>query len=157
MAVFTVHAPAGAANADATVFVREGFSWSAFSFGPLWLLWNRLWLAFGLWLFWIVALGAAATALKLGPNSVLIAHLLGQVFLGLEAGALLRDKLARRGLPLLDVVVGRAIEDVEARFFGKARRSSQPATASETAPPSLRKPNDDQAVLGLFPTMGERW
>ena len=59
MAVFTVHAPAGAANADATVFVREGFSWSAFSFGPLWLLWNRLWLAFGLWLVWIVALGAA--------------------------------------------------------------------------------------------------
>ena len=156
MAVFTVHSPEGASNADATTFVREGFSWPAFSFGPLWLLWNRLWFAFGLWLVWIAALGAGAAWLKLGANSVLAAHLLGQVFLGLEASALLRDKLARRGLALRDIVVGRAMEDVEIRFFRRARRPAQSEPASSVAT-GLRKPSDEQAVLGLFPNMGERW
>ena len=27
------------------MFVRDGFSFAAFLFGPLWFLWHRLWLA----------------------------------------------------------------------------------------------------------------
>src|SRR4051794_11415266 len=54
MPVYTVHAPArqnlgggptSIAAADKFVFVRDGFHVWAFVFGPLWLLFHRLWLA----------------------------------------------------------------------------------------------------------------
>src|ERR1700724_2364046 len=50
MPVYTVHAPQGADTAvrdgtDRFVFVRDGFFVWAFIFGPVWLLWHRLWLA----------------------------------------------------------------------------------------------------------------
>ena len=48
MPVYTVHAPSpGGADLRATdkfVFVRDGFHFWAMVFGPVWLLWNRLWL-----------------------------------------------------------------------------------------------------------------
>src|SRR5213596_1899745 len=48
MPVYTVHAPSPAGAdlraADKFVFVRDGFHFWAMVFGPLWLLWNRLWL-----------------------------------------------------------------------------------------------------------------
>ena len=49
MAVFTVHIPPSVAGeappAEKIMFLREGFSWSAAMLGPLWLLWNRAFLA----------------------------------------------------------------------------------------------------------------
>src|SRR4029077_16824986 len=49
MAIYTVHEPPlkrydTAADPDRFVFVRDGFSWSAFLFGPLWVLRHRMWL-----------------------------------------------------------------------------------------------------------------
>ena len=48
MPVFTVHAPVDAArraDSDRFVFVRDGFHFWAFLFGPLWFISHRLWLA----------------------------------------------------------------------------------------------------------------
>src|SRR5260221_8049135 len=50
-------------EAERVVFLREKFSWPAFVFGPLWLLWNRLWLGFAFWLGAEALIGAAVTAL----------------------------------------------------------------------------------------------
>src|SRR5229473_3391826 len=54
MPVYTVHAPsATAADLRATdkfTFVRDGFHFWAMVLGPLWLLWNRLWLALIGWI-----------------------------------------------------------------------------------------------------------
>src|SRR4051812_28041644 len=61
MAVFTVHLPRrldDPAAVERVKFVREGFSWAAFFFGPLWLLFHRLWLTFLLWVVAAVALAA---------------------------------------------------------------------------------------------------
>ena len=49
MTVYTVHEPPpreGQADADTDrfVFVRDGFDFWAFLFGPLWMIWRRLWL-----------------------------------------------------------------------------------------------------------------
>ena len=56
MPVYTVHAPTArtpiSAPTDRFVFVRDGFHFWAFLFGPLWLVWHRLWLAL---IGWIVA------------------------------------------------------------------------------------------------------
>src|SRR6478672_11524495 len=53
MNVYTVHLKGSKddlAALERAVFVREGFSWAALIVGPLWLLWNRLWLALIVWL-----------------------------------------------------------------------------------------------------------
>ena len=61
MTTYTVHEPparAGeaAGDPDRFVFVRDGFYFWAFLFGPLWLLWRRLWLVL---LLYLVAIEAA--------------------------------------------------------------------------------------------------
>ncbi len=61
-------------------------------------------------------------------EAALLVVALGQAFLGLEAPALTRDRLARRGFGLVDVVVGERREDVETLFY--RRRSLRRATAS---------------------------
>ena len=52
MSIYTVHMKATSDEPSAferAVFVRDGFGWWAFLFGPLWLLWNRAWLGFVVW------------------------------------------------------------------------------------------------------------
>src|SRR5215218_1733222 len=45
MAIYVVMEPPGRTEAaDATVLVRDGFSWLAFLVAPLWLAWHRLWI-----------------------------------------------------------------------------------------------------------------
>ncbi len=51
-------------EAERVVFLLEKFSWPALLFGPLWLLWNRLWLAFAFWFAAMALIGAAVAALK---------------------------------------------------------------------------------------------
>lgn len=153
MAVYTVHAPASA-DTDATVFVREDFSWAAFAFGPLWLARHTLWLALLAWDVWIAAFAAGAWLLKLPANANLLIFLAGQTFLGLEAKALLRDKLTRRGFSLVDVVVGNAREEIETMFFRRRAHGRKPV-----AEPQARRPNvastGVQDAIGLFPNAGD--
>lgn len=126
MAVYTVHSPVG--GADAAVFVREHFSWPAFVFGPFWLAWRRLWLGLALWFGAAALVGLGFWLARPSAEAALLVVALGQVFLGLEAPALTRDRLTRRGFGLVDVVVGERREDVETLFY--RRRSLRRATAS---------------------------
>jgi hypothetical protein len=95
---WTAHIRSGAAP----VLVREGFSWGALCFGPIWLALHRAWIAAVLTVVTtivIVALapdGAAATSL-----TALI------VLLGLSGNDLRRWSLDRRGYLLAQVVVAR--------------------------------------------------
>ena len=65
MPVYTVHAPGAGGtdlrSTDRFVFVRDGFHFWAFLFGPLWLVAHRLWLAL---LGWIIAVIALQLVLK---------------------------------------------------------------------------------------------
>ena len=70
MPVYTVHAPV-ANNSDIRAtdrfaFVRDGFHVWAFLFGPLWLVWHRLWLALIGWIIVVVALDLAMRRLGAG-------------------------------------------------------------------------------------------
>ena len=66
MAIYTVHLPVKARDAvdlaDNTRFLRDGFSWGALVFGPLWLLRQRLWLEL---FFYIVIAGLVLLAQKI--------------------------------------------------------------------------------------------
>src|SRR5260221_4731277 len=102
MAVYTVHVPLsrdGASAPERFVFVRDGFSFAALLFGPLWMLRHRMWLAL---LGYSVVTAALALGLRLhasaGAGAVVWALFARLVWV--EAGTLrrfhtLRGRLAR--------------------------------------------------------------
>ena len=134
MTIFTVHVPRDPVEplvlAERVRFVADGFSWGAFVFGPLWLLWNRLWLGLVLW---IVAAGLVGLlgALGLRPVSLLGLGLMIEYFFGLEGNGLLASALRDRGLVLTDVVAARGCEAAERSYFRRLARA-RPAAAAAT-------------------------
>jgi hypothetical protein len=168
MSVYTVHEPprrAGTAAADVErfAFVRDGFSWWAFLFAPLWMLRHRMWLVL---LGYVVVAGAIEIPMRMSGGSVLATSLIGillGLLVGLEAGTLRRFTLNRRGWKNLAVVSGDDLEDAERRFFDAwlQRKSSSsngppaPMPGPASAAPSWRGPLGSD-VIGLFPEPGVR-
>src|SRR6478735_7087805 len=110
MSVYTVHAPSPAGAdlraTDKFVFVRDGFHFWAMIFGPLWLLWNRLWLATVGWIIAAVALDIVLAKLGADRGAIFFADVLVAILMGLEAASLQRWTLSRRRWRQLDTVVG---------------------------------------------------
>ena len=109
MPVYTVHVPsASAADFRATdkfIFVRDGFHFWAMVFGPLWLIWKRLWLALLGWIIAIVALEIVLARLGAGSAAIVSADVMVALLMGFEAASLQRWTLSRRNWRQLDVVV----------------------------------------------------
>ena len=82
MPVYTVHAPtangADPGVTDRFVFVRDGFHFWAMIFGPLWLVWNRLWLATIGWIIAVVALEIVLAKLGVGRMGMFAANVLAR-------------------------------------------------------------------------------
>ncbi len=160
MAIYTVHEPplrtgAAAPDPDRHVFVRDGFSFWAFIFAPLWMLRYRLWLVLVLYILVLVALEAAvriagASAFAVGAIGVLLSLLIG-----LEAGSLRRFTLRRRGWTYAGVVSGDDREAAERRFFDiwvqRDRKPPAPAVTPAALNPNLPRTSD---IIGLFPQPG---
>jgi len=122
MQTFTVHEPPHPPadrvdRAEGLVFIKEGFSWGAALFGPLWLLAHRLW--------WPLLGYVAAYA---SIEAVRLARIIDQRWIGLlllalnlllafEGDSLRRWALDRRGWRLLGAANGRNRAECERRFF----------------------------------------
>jgi hypothetical protein len=99
------------------VFVRDGFSWSAALFAPLWMLAHRLWLPL---LGYVVAAALIELVRESGVVAsgwTTIAAIALNLLVGFEADTLRRWSLGRRGWAMLGSVSGRNREDCERRFF----------------------------------------
>ncbi len=167
MSVYTVHeAPARASASSAAerfIFVRDGFSWWAFLFAPLWMLWHRMWLVF---LGYAVISGGIEFALvrfSASRAAISLVGLLISLLVGLEASTLRRLTLHRRGWSNVGVVSGDKLEDAERRFFDAWARGARPAgSAANAAPPSptsgtavgVPRVTPTPHVVGLFPEPG---
>ena len=122
MLTFTVHEPPNPPadrieRADKLVFVKDGFSWMAALFAPLWMLVNRLWWAL---LGYIVAIVALRLAQKYGGLTESTVGLMTfglNLLIGFEADALRRWALDRKGWHMLGSVSGRTVDECERRFF----------------------------------------
>jgi uncharacterized protein DUF2628 len=165
MAVYTVHQPPlkkyeAAPDPERFAFVRDGFSFWAFLFGPVWMLRHRMWLVL---LGYIVIAGAMLVGLRFvgaSPNGSLFAVLMLQLLVGLEAGTLRRFTYGRRRWRNVGTVVGSDRDTVERRFFDSWTRGETfapvPAAARPAAsiPPAPRSPSSASDVIGLFPQPG---
>jgi hypothetical protein len=156
MASFTVHVPEEGIDpllrSERIAFVRDGFSWGAFLFGPLYLLRHRCYVAAAGWIVAVIAIFWACHLLHMPRASEILLALLIMLFTGLEASTLRRLALHRRGLELRAVVSARSIEEGEAAFFRSAT-ARQPAPQNFSAPPRPGRPAPS-GVIGLFPEPG---
>jgi hypothetical protein len=122
LVTFTVHEPPNPPadrieRADKLVFVKDGFSWMAALFGPLWMLVNRLWWAL---LGYIVAVVALRLTQKYGGLTESTVGLMTfgmNLLIGFEADTLRRWALDRKGWNMLGAVSGRNRDECERRFF----------------------------------------
>ena len=98
MRVWTAHLRPG----RPPLLVREGFSFGAFLFGPLWLALHRAWIPA------VLALVATVLIVKLTLPPASMVLLLGEmVLLGQCGRDMVRWSLARRGYTLVHAVVAR--------------------------------------------------
>ena len=128
MAIYAVHSPAlvgnPAAAFDRAKVLRLGFAAWGFVFGPLWLLSKRLWLALGAWILGAAIVGFAIAFGALRPGAGFVLYGLAALFIGIEGRALQGWALARRGLPLADIVGRRRFRNRRARISrARARRA----------------------------------
>jgi hypothetical protein len=135
--------------------VRDGFSFWAFLFGPLWMLRHRMWLVLVLYvvisvvLVGLVAVAETSDAL-VGATGFLIA-----LWVGLEAATLRRFTLRRRGFRDVGVISGEDREAAERRFFD-AWLQQDPQTPARPVPSRGFNPHQPttSGVIGLFPESG---
>ena len=160
-------------HAERFRFVRDGFSWLAFLFGPVWMLVHRLWLAFVGYVVLIGVIAVGATVFGIAEGAVTLASLVLALLIGFEAATLRRRKLLWKRWRDLGVVVANDRETAERRFFDRwvlqkpveAAAAAEPgaAVASEAAVPAAETPAPPQRVpvydpesyvIGMLPPKG---
>jgi hypothetical protein len=132
-------------HADRFIFFRERFSLAAFLFGPLWMIWRRMWLVL---IFYLVAtslieLGLRSLGIPIAARTTV--YLLLQLLVAIEAANLRRWTLLRRGWRDRGIVFGDDLELAERRFFAEY-------SAFDDAETSIHPPTESE--LGWPPAMG---
>ena len=159
MPTFTVHVPSGIEDnverAERTLFVREGFSLPAFVFGPLFLLYRRLWRAALAWLVAAIALSVLTHVLALSIPVTLLLYLVLAVLVGLEANEARRQALGGRGYIGSALVTGSTRTMVERTFFSASSATNLGTATGRPAGLPLASSNaagtGPRSVIGLFP------
>lgn len=157
MTIYTVLAPPAAGSAgpdtDRFVFIKEGFCWPAFFITSIWLLAQRMWLVFVLYV--VASAAILMLAAEVAPVAWLVVMLFGFI-VGLEANNLRRWTLERRGYRLLGVADGGRRDEAEFRFFSTWPGIAEPVSVetSKPAPPAFLPPIRSGEIVGLFPRPG---
>lgn len=111
------------------VLLREGFSFGALVFGPLWLATHRAWLPAG------AAFVLSLLILLLTDPPASIVLILGlALLLGLSGWDLVRWSIARRGFLESNVVTGQNEDAASHRLLDARPDLVQRAMVAETAP-----------------------
>jgi hypothetical protein len=153
MAAYTLYLDANArpgepAALERAVVLRDGFSWGALIFQPLWFLWHRLWLATLVVIIAILALAVTCSLLKVTSGATFMAQFALALYFAHEANAVRAFMLTRRGRPAVDTVISDDRDSAEARLFGRWLARQQ-APLSMGAAPTMRTAH--VPVVGLFP------
>jgi signal transduction histidine kinase len=140
------------------VLVRDGFYFWAFVFGPVWMLWRRLWLVLFLFVVAMAVVAAGFWYFRVDESVQGIVFFLLALLVGIEAASLRRWTLARKGWKNTGVVVGDDIEAAERRFFAAwiagEGETPAPPPAVPAPLPMRAPPHHARDVIGLFPEPG---
>lgn len=145
VSVFTVHEePNPAADridrAERLAFLRDGFSWSAALWAPIWLLQRKLWVPLAGYVAAVAAIILLFDLLDIGEDAMALAIAALHLVIGYESYQLERWSYEARGFTLAGTVTGRSKTECERRFFETWLPSqpviSAPARAATGAPAS---------------------
>ena len=129
MTLYVVQAPDASDTGLAKArFIRDGFSWPAFVFAQVWLLYHRLWIPLLVWVVLEVAY-FVFVAKQVPPGTSVAVDLLAHLFIGFEGSRLRQAKGARRAA-LVDLVEARDRDEAEVLFY---RRHADPSHAGGSA------------------------
>ena len=149
MLTYTVHQPRHPPTdrferAESLVFIKDGFTWTAALFAPIWMLAHRLWLPFLGYLAICGALEAVRWAAALDSDWMTLSIMGLHLLVGFEADMLRRWKLDRQGWRAIGSVTARTWAECERQFFEEwlpAQPVVPPPVPAYPAsgPPPLRK------------------
>ena len=151
MAIYVVMEPPGRSEkADATAFVRDGFTWLGFLVPPLWFAWHRLWIEAALAFVVAALLSLLGQKLGLGLTGSLLS-LLVSLYVGLGGQALRIAALRRRGWHEWGVVEAGRLDDADGRYALEAEAFSDQAVPAPRMVPdaALARPAQPGMALGL--------
>jgi Protein of unknown function (DUF2628) len=142
-------------HADRFIFLPERFSLGAFLFGPLWMIWRRLWVVLIIYVVGVGLIGYGLRFLGVGWFTVAMVFGLIQLLVGLDATSLVRWTRIRHGWRECGIVIADDLDMAERRFFDNRAAvrtprpgsgpAAEPLGAAQTAPPD---------IIGLFPEPG---
>ena len=139
MATYIVMEPPAIDQDDATDrarMIRDGFSFPAFVFAPLWLLWHRMWIEAALVFAAGLIIAEAAERAGLGAAGSLVSLILS-LFIALEGQRLYAWALRRRGWDYWGVVDAGSAVDAEARYAYIVAGEDDPDLAVTSAPSAI--------------------
>jgi hypothetical protein len=121
-------------RAASLVFVRDGFSWGAALFSPVYFAVKGQWFAFLAYLAIALALSALLVAAGASDEWIVLVFIGLNIFLGFEASTLEKMWLEYRGWREVGTVAGRNLPECERRFF-ETWLATQPPRAEVTSLP----------------------
>jgi hypothetical protein len=143
----------GIRHTDRFVFLRERFSWAAFLFGPLWMIWRQLWLVLIIYLIVLGLIEFGLQSLGIASQVRFTVYFLIALLVGMEAASLRRWTLLRRGWRDRGIVVADDREMAERRFFD-TWSTDRPMPPPPPPPPYAPASGPSAGVIGLFPEPG---
>lgn len=158
MAVYTVHEPPNAPasrieTAEKLVFIKDGFSWVALFFTPLWFLFKGEWRGLLGYLILAVLLAVIVDS-EAHPAAAQTMMLALSVIVGFEANNILRWSRRRRGWREIATVSGWNRDECERRFFEAwLPGSDAPAPAASYTEP---EPDTADRIKHALDTLSQR-
>jgi hypothetical protein len=115
--IYTVHTNSWSAAPDGdAILIKEGFSWPAFVFGPIWALWHGMWRTAIVLVILSVIVSGIALVVGLADAGDLALSLGLQAAIGLWANDWRRYVLARRDVFERGTIAARRLRDAERRY-----------------------------------------
>ena len=160
MSMYTVHEPpqrfGAAPEAERFAFVRDGFSFWAFLFAPLWMLRHRMWLVL---IGYVLILGGLETVVRMFGGSVLVGggiSFLVSLLVGLEAGTLRRFTLTAAAGTMSASSAATIAKTPSGAFSmpGCGAPPCRPPHRPRVRPPPMPRMPQAPDVIGLFPEPG---
>ncbi|RUU83318.1 MULTISPECIES: DUF2628 domain-containing protein [unclassified Mesorhizobium] len=151
MATYVVMEPPGRSEkADATAFVRDGFTWLGLLVPPLWFAWHRLWIEAALAFVVMGLLSMLGQNLGLGLAGSLLS-LLVSLYVGLEGQGLRIAALRRRGWHEWGAVEAGWLDDADTRYALEAEALADEVVPAPRMVPdaALARPAQPGMALGL--------
>ncbi|RUV20208.1 DUF2628 domain-containing protein [Mesorhizobium sp. M7A.F.Ca.MR.245.00.0.0] len=151
MATYVVMEPPGRSEkADATAFVRDGFTWLGLLVPPLWFAWHRLWIEAALAFVVMGLLSMLGQKLGLGLAGSLLS-LLVSLYVGLEGQGLRIAALRRRGWHEWGPVEAGWLDDADTRYALEAEALADEVVPAPRMVPdaALARPAQPGMALGL--------